>query len=161
MRPARSKTGRRGQPGWWGRSGAKWMLSLLLVLLIALPSPAAKPSTGVSQVQVARRFLLAIIHHKWKEAYRYLTPMARQQQSEKQFRQAAQLLAEPARQYGPVIDLYKLGYRLRGAAVPEPFVTFSYRADTLQPRPHVQLDVTFRDSTARQIQSFRLVKIEQ
>ncbi|OWP64825.1 hypothetical protein CDA63_00225 [Hymenobacter amundsenii] len=130
----------------------------MLVLLLALPSPAAKPN-GISQVQVARRFLLAIIHHKWKEAYRYLTPTARQQQSEKQFRQAAQLLAVPAREYGPVLDLYKLGYRLRDAATPEPFVAFTYRADTLQPRPHIQLDVTFRDSTARQIQSFRLVKL--
>ncbi len=160
MRPTPGNGRRCGPPQWWGRSGGSWVLSLLLVLLVALPSPAARPP-GVSQVQVARRFLLAVIQHKWKEAYRYLTPVARQQQSEKQFRKAVQLLADPACTYGPVLDLYKLGYRLREAAAPEPFVVFTYRADTLQPRPHVQLDVTFRDSTARQIQSFRLVKIEQ
>ena len=147
--------------GWLKVSRTKsacWLL--LTVLLTPLPG-SANSQQALSQVQVARRFLLAVVGHNWKEAYRYLTPTARQQQSEKQFREAARLLAEPAGEYGPVIDLYKLGYRLREAAAPEPFVAFTYRADTLLPRPHVQLDVSFQDTAARQVQSFRLIKVNE
>jgi hypothetical protein len=38
-------------------------------------------------------------------------------------------------------------------------VAFSYKADTLQAHPHFQLDVTFRDSTARQVLGFGLLPL--
>lgn len=137
--------------------------SVLRVIMVAaglllLPGSGPAQQRPLSQVQVARRFWLAAVGRHWQQAYRWLTPAARAHMSERQFRQALQLLREPARQFGLTIDLYKLGYRFRDVAAPEPFVTYTFRADTLAARPHFQLDVSFQDSTSRLVQNFRLIR---
>ncbi|WP_460623041.1 hypothetical protein [Hymenobacter tenuis] len=128
-------------------------------MLLLLPQLARPAQVQPSQVQVARRFLLAVVQGEWDAAYAWLAPDVQQTLTPKQFKAAAQPMREQARRYGAFIDLYKLGYRLRGTATPEPFVAFSFKADTLQKPPHFQLDVTFRDSTARQVQGFSLVPL--
>ncbi|SDX77347.1 hypothetical protein [Hymenobacter psychrophilus] len=128
--------------------------------LLLLPGSGPAQQRPLSQVQVARRFWLAAVGQHWQQAYRWLTPTARAQLSERQFRQTLQPLREPVRQFGPIIDLYKLGYRLRDVAAPEPFVAYTFRADTLAARPHFQLDISFQDSTARQVKSFRLIQMK-
>ncbi|GGG29907.1 hypothetical protein GCM10011378_03180 [Hymenobacter glacieicola] len=110
-------------------------------------------------MQVARQFLLAMVRGEWAAAYQWLAPETRHDLSIEQFRTAAQPFLVQSQHYGPVIDLYKLGYRLRGEETPQPFVAFSFRADTLRRLPHYQLDVTFRDSTTRQVQGFGLVPL--
>ncbi|RPD49943.1 hypothetical protein DNI29_03875 [Hymenobacter sediminis] len=131
----------------------------LLTALLSLPLWAASAQNLPSQVQVARRFLLAVVQGNWEAAYAWLTPEARQGLTLQQFQGVAQPFKAKAAHYGEVIDLYKLGYRLRGAETPEPFVAFSFRSDTLRRVPHFQLDVTFRDSTARQVQGFSLIPL--
>ncbi|TGD81340.1 hypothetical protein [Hymenobacter wooponensis] len=135
---------------------ARFALLGLLVLTPLLAHPAQAPTT---QVQVARQFLLAVVRGEWAVAYGHLAPEVRQGLSAQQFQKAAEPLYKQAKHYGPTISLYKLGYRLRDTQVPQPFVAFSYKADTLQAYPHFQLDVTFRDSTARQVLGFGLVPL--
>ena len=123
-------------------------------------TPGARPvQVANSQVQVARQFLLAVLGGNWDAAYQHLSPAARQQLPLPAFRAATQPIIDQARTYGPVIDLYKLGYRLRDDDSVQPLVAFQYRADSLRPGPHVQLDVTFQDSSARHIQAFRVVPL--
>ncbi|UYZ62915.1 hypothetical protein [Hymenobacter weizhouensis] len=130
---------------------------VLLGLLLSAPLPAA-PLAPPSQIQVARQFLLAVLRGDWPVAYATLAPEVRARMSARQFREAARPLEAGQQTYGPAIDLYKFGYRLREGEQPEPFVAFTFKADTLQKQPHLQLDITFRDSTARQVQGFRVVK---
>lgn len=132
--------------------------------LASMPEPcisglAYTQTEPPSQVQVARRFLLAIVQGSWETAYAWLAPEARQDLTLQQFQGVAQPFRVQAARYGEVIDLYKLGYRLRETEAPEPFVAFSFRSDTLRRVPHFQLDVTFRDSTTRQVQGFRLIPL--
>ncbi|WP_426493181.1 hypothetical protein [Hymenobacter sp. 102] len=140
------------------RSATSRILSLMVAgyLLTAAGPPQ---QVANSQVQVARQFLLAVLAGNWEAAYQQLSPATRQQLPLPAFRAATQPIIDQARTYGPVIDLYKLGYRLREDDTVQPFVAFQYRADSLRPGPHVQLDVTFPDSAARQIQAFRVVPL--
>ncbi|MDU0369351.1 hypothetical protein ACFPAF_02995 [Hymenobacter endophyticus] len=135
----------------------KACLTILLLLCPLLTWPQQQPRN--SQVQVARQFLLAVLGGNWDAAYQHLSPTARQQLPLPAFRTATQPIIDQARTYGPVIDLYKLGYRLREEDAIQSFVAFTYRADSLRPGPHVQLDVTFQDSSARQIQGFSIVPL--
>lgn len=128
----------------------------LFLLTPLLAQPAQAPAT---QVQVARQFLLAVVRGEWAVAYGHLAPEVREAVSAQQFQKAAEPLYKQGKHYGPTISLYKLGYRLRDTQAPQPFVAFSYKADTLQAHPHFQLDVTFRDSTARQVLGFGLVPL--
>lgn len=121
--------------------------------------PICTQAAPLSQVQVARRFLLAVVQGEWATAYSYLAPDVRQSITVEQLQVVAQPFRVQAGRYGKTIDLYKLGYRLRGAEAPEPFVAFSFRADTLRRVPHFQLDVTFRDSTSRQVAGFTLIPL--
>ncbi|NVO30700.1 hypothetical protein [Hymenobacter lapidiphilus] len=138
------------------RTGVLTAALLTASLLLAAPGLAQQRTN--SQVQVARQFWLAAIGQEWRPAYRWLTPAARATTSPQQFRHSIRQLRDPVRRFGPVIDLYKLGFRLRETAVPETFVTYSFRTDTLAARPHFQLHVSFQDSAARQVQSFRVVQ---
>lgn len=139
----------------WGSScGA----GLLATMLYVAP-PVQMAQVRNSQVQVARQFLLAVGAGDWVTAYGWLAPEVREQLSARQFRKAALPLYQQARQYGPAISLYKLGYRLRETQATQPFVAFSFKADTLQASPHFQLDVSFRDSTARTVLGFALVPL--
>ncbi|RSK46025.1 hypothetical protein [Hymenobacter perfusus] len=131
----------------------------ILAGLLTCAVPAQAQQTRSSQVQVARQFLLALLAGNWDTAYEHLSPDAQRQLPLAAFRMATLPIIEQARTYGPVIDLYKLGYRLREEEHVQPFVAFSYRADSLRPGPHFQLDVTFQDSTARQIQGFGLIRL--
>ena len=140
------------------QTGAGKAALLAAGLLLAVPGLAQQRAN--SQVQVARQFWLAAVRQDWRQAYTKLSPAAQAQLNEKQFRQSLQPLRGLVRQFGPIIDLYKLGFRLRETAAPETFVAYSFRADTLAARPHFQLDVSFQDSTARLVQSYRLVKVQ-
>lgn len=125
----------------------------------AVAQQAAPLLAAPSQVQVARQFLLAVLAGNWAAAYAWLSPDARAALPAAAFRSATLLLIAHTRHYGPAIDLYKLGYRLREGHPPQPFVAFTYRADTLRSGPHVQLDIAFPDSAARQIQEFRIIQL--
>ncbi|MBT9394791.1 hypothetical protein KLP40_16615 [Hymenobacter sp. NST-14] len=143
----------------------KHFLTGSLVTLGLLGSPAAAQTLAApsaeppSQVQVARQFLLAVLAGNWDSAYAWLSPAAQAALPAAAFRTATLPLLAHTRQYGPAIDLYKLGFRLRDDEVVQPFVAFTYRADTLRPGPHLQLDISFPDSTARQIQEFRIIEL--
>lgn len=143
------------------RMGRVLSAGVLLAAATLLPGQTATAQAPLSQVQVARRFLLAVVGGEWEAAYGWLAPEVRLNMSRPQFQQALQPFQVQVGRYGKAISLYKLGYRLRGTEVPEPFVGFSFQADTLTARPHFQLDVTFRDSTARQVQGFGLIPLSE
>ncbi|MBO0357181.1 hypothetical protein J0X19_04440 [Hymenobacter sp. BT186] len=134
---------------------------LVVVLALSLPlgatTPAAVPPP--TQIQVARRFLLAVLHGEFQAAHGMLAPEVGRALAPTQFRAAAMPLYQQGQHFGPTIDLYKLGFRLRDQQATQSFVAFTFKADTLAARPEVQLDVTFRDSTARQILSFALIPL--
>jgi hypothetical protein len=135
-----------------------------LLLLSGFPREAAtarlQPGRP-TQIQVARRFLLAVLRGEFSVAHGMLAPEVGKTLTAARFRAAALPLYTRGHQFGPVIDLYKLGFRLRDGQVPQSFVAFMFKADTLASRPQVQLDVTFRDSAARQILIFGLIPVAQ
>ncbi|MCB2376161.1 hypothetical protein LGH70_01095 [Hymenobacter sp. BT635] len=132
--------------------------SILLVLCLLLTAPGiARPS----QVQVARQFLLAVLRGEYAVAYQLLAPEVQAAVTADGFRVAAQPLYAQGQRRGLPIDLYKLGYRIDEANTVRNFYSFMFKSDTLAARPVVQLDVTFRDSTATRIQSFGLIPAPQ
>lgn len=140
---------------------ANWLLVMVMVgiLLASRPLGAAPSAPRPTQIQAARQFLLAVLRGEFEIAHRMLAPEVGSALTPARFRAVAQPLYEQGRQYGPAIDLYKLGFRLRDGQVPQSFVAFMFKADTLAARPKMQLDVTFRDSTARQVLSFGLIPL--
>jgi|GEM_PF-2265977 len=133
----------------------------VLMSLLSLPvlaTPSVQPS---SQIQVARRFLLAVLGGEFPAAYALLAPEVSRAITPQRFREAALPLYEQGQRHGSTIDLYKLGYRISDNNTTRSFVAFMFRSDTLAKLPKVQLDVTFRDSTARQVLSFGLVPAPQ
>lgn len=132
---------------------------LATLLLLSVSLGATRPAPRVTQIQVARRFLIAVLKGEFQTAHGMLAPEVGKALTPARFRTAALPLYERGRQLGPAIDLYKLGFRLRDGQHPQSFVAFTFKADTLTSRPQVQLDVTFRDSTARQILSFGLLPV--
>jgi hypothetical protein len=135
------------------------VLLLLLTLLSTPLSASTPPMLPPTQIQVARQFLLAVLRGEFQAAQGMLAPEVGVALTRDRFRTAALPLYQRGQQVGPAIDLYKLGFRLRDGQVPQAFVAFMFKADTLAARPEVQLDVTFRDSTARQILSFGLIPL--
>lgn len=132
--------------------------ALLLLLLLWVAAPAvARPS----QVQVARQFLLAVLRSDYKAAFQLLAPETQATLTARQFRAAAQPLLAQGKQRGQPIDLYKLGYRIGENSDVRSFYSFMFKSDTLARQPQVQLDVTFRDSTAKRILSFGLIPAPQ
>ena len=134
---------------------------LVTCLLHFLPLSGAFAQKPPSQVQVARQFLLAVLAGNYPAAYAFLAPEVSTAIPLARFQAAAEPLHRQGRQHQPTIDLYKLGYRISDNGMTRSFVAFMFRSDTLLPRPQVQLDVTFRDSTARQILSFGLIPAPQ
>jgi hypothetical protein len=132
-----------------------------MVLLWSLPVLATPSVRPPSQIQVARQFLLAVLGGKFPAAYALLAPEVSRAVTPQRFRAAALPLYEQGRRHGATIDLYKLGYRISDDNTMRSFVAFTFRSDTLAKVPQVQMDVTFRDSTARQILSFGLVPAPQ
>lgn len=137
------------------------VFGLTVLLLLSDSLGATRPATQVTQIQVARRFLIAVLKGEFQTAHGLLAPEVGRALTPTRFRTAALPLYERGRQLGPAIDLYKLGFRLRDGQRPQSFVAFTFKADTLGTRPQVQLDVTFRDSTARQILSFALIPLRK
>jgi hypothetical protein len=142
------------------RKSASWRrYSALLVvyMLLVIPEVLARPS----QVQVARQFLLAVLRGEYAAAYQLLTPETQASLTARQFRAAVQPLRAQAQRHGQPIDLYKLGYRIGELNDVRSFYSFMFKSDTLAARPQVQLDVTFRDSTATRILTFGLIPAPQ
>ena len=131
------------------------------LLLGLLPLSAAVSPPRPSQVQVARQFLLAVLRADYAPAYGLLTPEVRAAVPLAGYRAAARPLYEQGQRRQPVIDLYKLGVRIGEQQDVRNFYSFMFRSDTLAAKPEVQLDVTFRDSTATRILSFGLVPAPQ
>lgn len=129
------------------------------LLLPSRPLGAQPPAPRPTQIQAARQFLLTLLRGEFEAAHRMLAPEVGSALTPARFRAVAQPLYEQGRRFGPAIDLYKLGFRLRDGQSPQAFVAFMFKADTLTARPKVQLDVTFRDSTARQVLSFGLIPL--
>lgn len=115
----------------------------------------------VSQVQVSRRFLLAVLHGQDKQAYALLAPEAAQALPWAQFKAAVRPLHEQGRRFGPAISLYKLGIRISEGQQARRFYDFSFKSDSLRVRPQVLLDVTFQDSTTTRILGFGLIPAPQ
>ncbi|MBC6697009.1 hypothetical protein [Hymenobacter sp. BT190] len=143
-----------------------WVLSALLgaagPLSAQQPAPVvAWPVSPVvsSQIQVARQFLLAVLEGNYPAAYTLLAPEVSQHIPLARFQATAAPLYQQGQRYQPTIDLYKLGFRISADNTTRTFVAFLFRSDTLAARPHLQLDVTFRDTTARQVLSFGLVPL--
>jgi hypothetical protein len=129
------------------------LLTLLLLGLSTVGSWAAPPA----QAYLARQFLLAVLRGRYAEAYRLLDPAVQAALSPRQFRQAAAPLYQRGQQAGPGgIELYRLGLRIGENDDVRWFYAFTFRRDSVAPAP-VQLDVTFRDSTATGVLEFRLV----
>ncbi|MDF7813140.1 hypothetical protein [Hymenobacter sp. YC55] len=137
----------------------RWLLVVIWLLLASGPLGAETPAPRITQIQAARQFLLAVLRGEFDAAHRMLAPEVGSALTPARFRAVAQPLYEQGRRFGPAIDLYKLGFRLRDGQAPQSFVAFMFKADTLTARPRVQLDVTFRDSTARQVLSFGLIPL--
>jgi len=125
----------------------------LLVVLDSCSALKAQAPRRTSQVQITREFLLAILHKQDARAYKLLALETAQTMPLAQFKQAIQPLYAQGKRFGPTISLYKLGMRMGGQGT-RYFYDFSFRSDSLHPRPQVLLDVSFRDSTATRIMSF-------
>jgi hypothetical protein len=119
----------------------------------AEPCVVAPPRN--SQVQVARRFWLAVLRHDDRAAYAFLASDVRRTMPSAVFRQRAGLVRAAA--HGHAIELYKLGFRLEDDGRARPFVAFSYAADSALPGKRQGLDVTFRDTAARAVWRFEWV----
>lgn len=142
-----------------------WVFGLLVVIGRPLAAQQIGPAAGepttvaTSQIQVARQFLLAVLVGNYPAAYALLAPEISQHVPLVRFQTMAEPLRQQGQRYQPTIDLYKLGFRISADNTTRTFVAFMFRSDTLAVRPHLQLDVTFRDTTARQVLSFGLVPL--
>ncbi|RZK62850.1 MAG: hypothetical protein EOO59_01450 [Hymenobacter sp.] len=97
-----------------------------------------------------------IVRADYSAAYRRLAPEVRATLPQKAFVTAAQPLQQLGQQRGQAIELYKLGTRLGGrGGRGQWFYSFSFASDSLHKPPTVLLEVTFRDTAARQVLGFR------
>ncbi|WP_303310265.1 hypothetical protein [Hymenobacter sp. BT730] len=133
----------------------------LLCIGLMLGSTGAAVAGPPSQMQVARQFLLAVLRADYTAAYGLLAPEVTQAVSRTQFQAAARSLQQAGQQYQPAFELYKFGLRLGEGDDVRRFYAFTFKADTLNAAPHVQLDVTFRDSAATRVLFFGLMPIKQ
>jgi hypothetical protein len=113
----------------------------------ATPSP--------TQAQVARRFLSEVLRADYPAAYQRLAPEVRDTLRPAAFARVAQPLWHLGQQRGQAVELYKLGTWLREGGGHEPwFYRFSFANDSARRPPPVLLEVTFSDTTARQVLGF-------
>jgi hypothetical protein len=135
---------------------------VLIMLLIGLVlGPTVAVAGPPSQMQVARQFLLAVLRADYAAAYGLLAPEVTQAVSRQQFQAAAQSLHQAGQHYQPAFELYKFGLRVGEGEDVRRFYAFTFKADTLAATPHVQLDVSFRDSAATRVLFFGLIPINQ
>jgi hypothetical protein len=130
----------------WSRLG-------LLASIVASTQPVLPPT----QAQVAQRFLGEILRADYPAAYHRLAPEVRAKLRPVAFAAAAQPLQQLGQQRGAAVRLYKLGTRLSGRGGPGRwFYSFSFASDSARRPPPVLLEVTFRDTTSRQVLGFGL-----
>ncbi|MGI4863981.1 MAG: hypothetical protein ACRYFZ_08655 [Janthinobacterium lividum] len=98
-----------------------------------------------------------VLQADYPTAYQRLTPEVRATLRPAAFAAAAQPLRQLGRQRGQALELYTLGTHLSERGGHEPwFYRFSFVKDSLQKPPSVLLEVTFRDTTTRQVLGFRV-----
>ena len=127
--------------------------------MAALTSLAAGRQTPAAptQAQVAHRFLGEVLRADYAAAYRRLAPEVRTILRPAAFTQTARQLQQLGQQRGRAVELYTLGTHLSEHGGHEPwFYRFSFAKDSLQKPPPVLLEVTFRDTTTRQVLGFRV-----
>jgi hypothetical protein len=125
--------------------------------LAALVMGAWANVSAPTQPQVARRFLLDVLRADYPAAYQRLAPDVRTKLPLAAFAQAARPLTQLGIRRGQAIELYKLGTWLSAPSTHEPwFYCFSFAPDSLKKPPKVLLEVTFRDTTTRQVLGFRV-----
>jgi hypothetical protein len=135
------------------RSG--WPLLAVVTGLVAGLSWQATPAP--TQAQVAYRFLSEVGRADYSAAYRRLAPEVRATLPRATFATAARPLRQLSKQRGRAIELYTFGTHLSERGGSEPwFYRFSFAKDSLQKPPSVLLEVTFRDTTTRQVLGFRV-----
>lgn len=123
----------------------------------ALALPAAAPIP--TQAQVSYRFLTELLRADYPTAYRRLAPEVRAKLPLLAFITATRPFRQQGHRRGRAVELYTFGTHVgeRGGGGHEPwFYRFSFAADSLQKPPPVLLEVTFRDTTARQVLGFRV-----
>lgn len=137
------------------------LFGFLLGALLWLAPPVTPPARGALsvQVQVARQFLLAVLRADYPAAYQLLAPEVAQAVPLARFQAAAEPLYRAGQDCEPGFELYKFGLRLGEGEAVRRFYAFTFKADTLQAGPHLQLDVTFRDSAATRVLAFGLLPI--
>jgi hypothetical protein len=110
-----------------------------------------------TQAQVAYRFLTEVLRADYPAAYRRLAPEVRAGLPPAAFVTAARPLRQLGKQHGRGIELYTFGTHLNERGTSEPwFYRFSLAKDSLQKPPPVLLEVTFRDTTTREVLGFRV-----
>jgi hypothetical protein len=126
-----------------------------LALIVGVGAGFRAQPAAPTQAQVSYRFLNEILRADYPAAYRRLAPEVQRALPSAAFATAAQPLQQLGQQRGPNIKLYKLGTRLSGRGKPgQWFYSFSFAKDSLLKPPPVLLEVTFRDTTARQVLGF-------
>jgi hypothetical protein len=130
-----------------------------LALIVGVGAGFRAQPAAPTQAQVSYRFLNEILQADYPAAYRRLAPEVQRALSSAAFTTAAQPLQQLGQQRGADIKLYKLGTRLGGRGKPgQWFYSFSFAKDSLLKPPPVLLEVTFRDTTARQVLGFGVRK---
>jgi hypothetical protein len=130
-----------------------------LALIVGVGAGFRAQPAAPTQAQVSYRFLNEILRADYPAAYRRLAPEVQRALSSAAFTTAAQPLQQLGQQRGADIKLYKLGTRLGGRGKPgQWFYSFSFAKDSLLKPPPVLLEVTFRDTTARQVLGFGVRK---
>jgi hypothetical protein len=126
-----------------------------VALLGLLAAFSFQPAPQPTQAQVARRFLSEVLRADYPAAYQRLAPEVRDTLRPAAFATAAQPLRHLGQQRGQAVELYKLGTWLREGGGHEPwFYRFSFASDSARRPPPVLLEVTFSDTTTRQVLSF-------
>jgi hypothetical protein len=106
---------------------------------------------------VAYRFLIEVLRADHPAAYQRLAPEVRAKLPRAAFTTAARPLRQLGKQRGRAIELYTFGTHLSERGGSEPwFYRFSFDKDSLQKPPPVLLEVTFSDTTTRQVLGFRI-----
>lgn len=114
-------------------------------------------SPAPTQAQVAYRFLTEILRTDYPAAYQRLAPEVRASLPQAAFATATRPLRQLGKQRGRAIELYTFGTHLSERGGSEPwFYRFSFAQDSMQKPPPVLLEVTFRDTTTRQVLGFRV-----
>jgi len=132
-----------------------WPLLAVITGLVAglgWQAPAAP-----TQAQVAYRFFTELLRADYPAAYQRLAPEVRATLPQAAFTSAARPLRQLGKQRGRAIELYTFGTHLSERGGSEPwFYRFSFAKDSLQKPPPLLLEVTFRDTTTRQVLGFRV-----